>query len=156
MGSNRTIPANYPQPLGNQLQKADAFRQASMLRQEMVTDLLAVLSEAREPGVRQRLIRLVESHLKAGMTAAQRAEDLWPTEEEAGQMIAAKPDLKPAAAKKHLKVFQQWNKVQHRSLELLESSFENISLILARLRPPEPIAETPKPGVKPLRTQAGG
>jgi hypothetical protein len=138
--TSRTLPANYPQPLATQILKADGHRQASILRQEIVTELLGVLSEAREPGIRVRLIRLVEAHLKAGRNAAAKAEELWPEIDTVKEILTAKADAKPAASKKHLALFEQFDKVHHRSIELLENSFQNIALILDRLQPPDPDA----------------
>jgi hypothetical protein len=134
----RTIPANYPQPLGTQILKADAQRQFSMLRQEIVTDLLAVLSDAREPQVRARLIKLVETHLHSGLAAANKAQALWPELEHVKEIIAKDTDTKPSVAKRHLHVFERLDRVQRRSLDLLHDSFENIQLILDRVRPVEP------------------
>ena len=139
----KSIPANYPQPLGTQILKADGHLQASILRQEIVTDLLGILNETREPAVRSRLVRLVEGYLKAGVAAAHKAEELWPSLEEAKETFAALPDLKPSLAKKHLKQFEQFDGVQHRSLDLLEASFGNIRVILERLR--GPVSPAPAP-----------
>ncbi len=132
----RTIPANFPQPLGTRIQKADTHRQASMLRQEFVTELVVVLAEAREGAVRTRLIKLIETNLRLGMAAARKAEDLWPEMGEVRDLVE-KNATKPAVARKHLKLFEQLDRVQRRSLALLENSFENIELILERTQPPE-------------------
>jgi hypothetical protein len=134
----RNLPVNYPQPLATQILKAEGHRQASMLRQEIVTDLLGVLNEAREPGTRVRLLKLIESNLKSGMTAAEKAEELWPTLQDVREVLTADTEAKPAATRKHLTLFEQFDKVHHRSLELLKSSFEHIHVILDRLQPPEP------------------
>jgi hypothetical protein len=134
----RSLPANYPQPIGTQILKADAQRQASMLRQEIVTDLLGLLPDTREAHVRARMVRLIESYLKSGAAAAERAEELWPDAVEVKELLAARAELKPATARKHLSLFDQLDRTHRRSLELLQDSFGNIRLILERLRPPEP------------------
>lgn len=144
----RNLPANYPQPLASQILKAEAHRQASMVRQEVVTDLLTVLSEAREPGVRLRLIRLIEANLKTGVAAAEKAEELWPTVQDVRDVLTSDTEAKPSALRKHLTLFEQLDKVHHRSLELLESSHEHIEVILERLRPQE-AAEQPSKLAKP-------
>jgi len=135
--SARSIPPNYPQPIGTQLLKADAQRQISIVRQEVVTDLLSVLADLREPQVRQRLVKVIESNLRAGLTAAEKAESLWPELQAVQESLAAKADLKPALAKKHLKLFEQFDRVQRRSLALLAESFDHIRVILDRLQPPD-------------------
>ena len=145
----RSIPANFPQPLGNQILKAESQRQASMLRQEFAADLIAVLTESREPGTRGRLIQLVESHLRLGIRAARKAEDLWPELEEVRDVVAKKAEAKPALARKHLKLFEQFDRVQQRSLALLENSFENIQLILDRIQPIDPAFS--KPAATPVK-----
>jgi hypothetical protein len=134
--SARTIPANYPGTLGIQILKAEAQRQASMLRQEVVTDLLSILSETRETNVRNRLIKLVEANLRAGLTAAQKAEDSWPEAAEAKELLENRKDAKPAVARKQLKVFEQCDRVHRRSLALLNDSFDHIRVILDRLQVP--------------------
>jgi hypothetical protein len=133
----RSLPAHFPQPFGSQILKAEADRQMSILRQEIVTELLGVLAEARELGVRTRLIRLVEHNLKHGLRQAEKSEEVWP---ELGELEAALKDgdeIKPAAAKRYLGTFQQLDKVHRRSLDLLKDSFQNIRLILDRLQPAE-------------------
>lgn len=144
----RSIPTNYPQPLGTRIQKADAQRQASVLRQEFVTELVSILSETKEPAVRGRLLRLIASNLKLGMTAARKAEDLWPELEDVKELVEKNGEAKPAVAKKHLRLFEQFDRVQRRSLALLENSFENIQVILDRTQPAEqPLkAPTASPG----------
>src|SRR5207248_3577328 len=99
----RSIPAHYPAPLGVQILKADAHRQASMLRQEIASELLPLLGDAREPQLRQRLVRLVENQLRAGRASAQKAGDQWPHLQDVQERLTRATDLKPAAAKKHLK-----------------------------------------------------
>ncbi len=136
--ARRTIPANYPQPLGAHLLRAETQRQIGMVRQEIVTDLLSVLNEAREPNTRSRLIKLVESNLRSGLTAIRRAEDLWPELEEAQESIAKHAAEKPALAKKHLKLFESFDRVQRRYLEILHHSFANTQVILDRLHPVQP------------------
>ena len=149
--SGRNIPATFPQPSGNQILKADAQRQISMLRQEMVTDLLSILSDSREASVRGRLIKLIEANLRHGWAAARRAEDLWPSLDDVRQIIEKRSDIKPAAARKHLKLFEQLDRVQHRSLALLSHSFENIRLILDRIQPTEPVVPKPSAAAAPHR-----
>jgi hypothetical protein len=137
--SARNIPANFPQPLGMQLLKADAERRASMVRQEIVTDLLAILAEARENAVRSKLVRLSQANFKTAQTCAQRARELWPDEDEIEKTFADRPEIKPVQLRKHRKLFDQLNKVHQRSLSLLDTSFEHIQLILDRLQPSSPI-----------------
>jgi len=139
--------------LGNQIQKADTQRQVSMLRQEMMSDLLSVLGEARENGVRLRLIRLVELNLKRGLAATSKAEELWPDMQKVRTILDGQSESKPALARKHLKIFEQADKVHRRSLDLLHSSFENIQLILDRLQPVEPASATPPSGQDSLAPQ---
>ena len=139
----RTIPASFPQPLGNRLLNADTQRQISILRQEVVTELLAVLGEVREGGVRTRLIKIIETNLRQGLAAARRSEELWPSVDEVKQTIQARPETKPALVNKHLKLFEQYDRVQHRSLGLLADSFEHIRVILDRVQPPEPMPAKP-------------
>lgn len=116
--------------------KADAHLQASVLRQEFVTELVAVLAESREGSVRTRLIKLIEANLRMGMAEARKAESLWPEMGEVRESVE-KNAAKPAVARKHLKLFEKFDRVQRRSLALLENSFENIELILERTQPPE-------------------
>lgn len=116
-----------------------------MLRQEIVTDLLGILNETREPGIRVRLFKLIESNLRAGVTASEKADELWPTLQEVREVLTADTKAKPAAMRKHLTLFEQLDKVHHRSLELLESSFEHIQVILERLQPPEPAGPNTAP-----------
>jgi hypothetical protein len=144
--TGRNVPPTFPQPLGNQIQKADTQRQVSMLRQEIVSDLLSVLGEARESGVRLRLIRLVEANLKRGLAATSKAEELWPDMQKVRAVLDGQTESKPALARKHLKVFEQADKVHRRSLDLLHSSFENIQVILDRLQPVEPPSAQPGSG----------
>jgi hypothetical protein len=148
----RNVPPTYPQALGYPILKADACRQASMLRQEFVTDLLSALGDSRESAVRLRLIRLIQSNLKTGLAAAGKAEDLWPGLDDAKEALAAQAGAKPAMAKKHLRLFEQLDKVHHRSLDLLHGSFENIQLILDRLQPADAtVSKTdPKPASGPV------
>ena len=136
--SARSIPSNYPQPVGTQMLRAEAQRQASMLRQEILTDLLSVLADAREPSVRQRLVRMAETNLRGGIRAAEKAQALWPERQELEELIAKRVDTKPAAAKKQLQLFEQLDKVHHRSMALLTDSFEHIRVILDRVHPPDP------------------
>jgi hypothetical protein len=141
--SARSIPANFPQPLGMRLLRADAQRQASIVRQEIVTDLLAVLSEARDSAVRAKLLRLVQANLKKGQSSAEKARELWP-DDELIEKTFANPDAKPSQLKKQRALLEQLDKVQQRSLALLDSSFEHIQQILERLQPtPQP--EVPGP-----------
>jgi hypothetical protein len=144
----RNLPANYPQPLGNQILKADALRQVSMVRQEIVTDLLAVLPDTHEPAVRARLVKLVEGHLKTGMAAALRSQELWPDMAKAKEIIHGDEKLKPATVKKQLRLFEQLDLVQRRSLALLENSFTNIRLILDRMQTTVPLPNTASPASK--------
>jgi hypothetical protein len=139
--SPRTLPANYPQPLAAQVLKADSHRQTSMLRQEFITDLLSLMADLREPAIRSRLVKMIESNLKTGLAAAAKAEEMWPSLDEATEMVANKPEIKPAAAKKHLKLFAQFDKVHRRSLDLLNGSFANVEVILKRLQPAAPSAK---------------
>lgn len=136
----RNIPANYPQPLGNRILRADAQRQVSMVRQEMVTHLLGVLSETRDQSIRSRLIKLIESNLRSGILSARRSEGLWPSLDDARTAIEGRKDAKPAVVKKHLKLFEQYDRVQRRSLALLDDSFESVRVILERLQPSESAA----------------
>jgi hypothetical protein len=131
--SPRSIPVHYPQPLATQILKAETYRQASMLRQEMATELLGILAEAREPNVRSRLIRFVESNLAAGMTAARRSEELWPDMKDAEKVIAEK-NPKPGTARKNLSLFREYDDLQRKSRRLLDDSFKNVRLILDRLK----------------------
>jgi hypothetical protein len=142
--ASRSIPANYPQPLGSRIQKAEALRQASVLRQEFVTELVAVLAQSKETPVRDRLIKLIETNLRLGMAAARKAEDLWPELAEVREIVE-KNAAKPSTARKHLKLFEQFDRVQRRSLALLENSFENIQLILERSQPPDQNLPKPAP-----------
>lgn len=144
--SPKTIPGNYPQPLGTQILKAETFRQISILRQEMATELLSILADAREPAVRSRLIRLIEANLSAGLTTARRAEDLWPDLDEAKEIIES-AGAKPSVAQRNLKLFLQFNDLQTRTLQLLNDSFGHVRLILDRVQPaPSP---TPNPAAAP-------
>jgi hypothetical protein len=113
--------------------KADAQRQISMLRQELLTELLSILTEAHEPGIRARIARLVETQLRSGLLALEKAESLWPSQAEAKEVIE-EPELKPALQKRWLKVFEQLDKVQSRSCGLLRDSFANVRLILERVQ----------------------
>ena len=128
----RTLPANYPQPLGTQMLRADFQRQFSMLRQEIVSDLLGVLTEAYEPAIRAQVLKLIENHLRSGLAAARKAEDLWPDLEDARETISG-TELKPAVQRRHLKLFEQFDRVQRRSWPLLNDSFANVRLILDRV-----------------------
>src|SRR6266404_3323766 len=101
MATLRSLPVNYPQPLAAQILKADFRRQASMLRQEIVSDLLGVLTEAREPNVRRRLAKLIEANLKLGIAAASKEENLWPEIDQVKEIVGGRPEIKPATAKKH-------------------------------------------------------
>jgi len=96
--AQRRLPPNFPQPLGSHIQQADALRQLSMLRQEIV---------------------------------------------------AKQPDLKPALAKRHLKLFDQLDRVHRRSLGLLADSFGHIRVILDRIQPPQVPAAKPSPAPPP-------
>jgi hypothetical protein len=148
--SARSIPANYPQPLGMQLLRADAQRQDSIARQEIVTDLLAVLNETRDTAVRAKLLRLVQTNLKRGLASAEKARDLWPDSEAIEKGVADRPEAKPAQLRKHRALLEQLDKVQQRSLALLDTSFEHIQLILDRLQPtpaPEQNGEGSGPGL---------
>jgi hypothetical protein len=133
MATTRAVPANYPQPLGTSMLKADAQRQISMLRQETVTELLSILAETHEPAIRLRLIKLIENQLRSGLAAVERAEDLWPSLQDAREVILT-PDRKPAVQKRHLRVYEQLDRVQRRSWELLHDSFDNVRLILDRVQ----------------------
>jgi hypothetical protein len=121
-----------------QILRAEAQRQMSMLRQEVAVDLLGILSQSREAPARQRIIKLTEAHLRAGITAAERAEHLWPDVDGVKTAIEGEEETKPAAAKKHLRVFDQMDRVHQRSLSLLHESFEHIRVILDRVQPMEP------------------
>jgi hypothetical protein len=148
--SARTIPAHFPQPLGMQLLRAEAQRQASIARQEIVTDLLAVLNEVRDTAVRTKLLRLVQTHFKKGLLCAQKARELWPDSAAVEETFSERPDTKPAQLRKHRALFEQLDKVQQRSLALLDSSFEHIQLIMERLQPtpsPEQSAGGSGPGL---------
>jgi hypothetical protein len=136
--SFRTIPHNYPSSLAFEMLKANVLRQASMIRQEFVTELLSVLSETHEPNVRSRLTKLIEANLKAGIAAAQKCEAGWPEMENAKQVIESKTEAKPALGKKYLKLFEQMDRVQQRSLGLLRDSFHHTQVILDRLQAPAP------------------
>jgi hypothetical protein len=139
MASPRSLPANYPPVLATQIFKSEAQRQAGILRQEVVTDLLSILAESREAPVRNRLVKLVEANLKAGLVAVQKAEDLWPDLDEAKEVIEGDGETKPAVVRKHLKVLEQFNRVHQRSLTLLKESFQHIRVILDRVQPPPEI-----------------
>lgn len=143
----RNLPASYPQPLGSQILKADAQRQLSMVRQEVVTDLLTLLTSVRDPSVRERLVKLLEAHLKSGISAAQRSQDLWPEAEAVKKLIESDDKRKPTASKKFLRLFEQYDRVQRRSLALLEESFGHARVILDRIQPVEPVS--PPPAVAP-------
>jgi len=148
--SPRTIPANYPQPLGTQMLKAETQRQIAMVRQEVVTELLSILGETHETGVRSRLIKLVEANLRSGLAATRKAEDLWPELEEAREAIEKHAGEKAAMVKKHLSLFDQLDRIQRRYLDILHHSFDNIQVILDRLQPPLPAA-APAPSSGPAR-----
>jgi hypothetical protein len=136
MAQPRILPANYPQPLGNHVLRADVHRQMSILRQEIVTELLSVLGEAREPAVRSRLVKLIESQLRTGRAALEKAENLWPTLAEAKEAVQS-TETKPATQKRHLKLFEHFDRVQRRSWALLHDSFDNVRLIVDRVQPAE-------------------
>jgi hypothetical protein len=109
-----------------------------MVRQEIVTDLLGLITDVREPAIRIRLLKLVRGHLRSGLASTQRAEQLWPALEEVKKRLQEDNSMKPAAAKRHLQLFEQLDRVQSRSLDLLHGSFDNIQLILERLQPADP------------------
>jgi hypothetical protein len=132
----KTVPASYPQPLGAHMLRADAQRLMSMMRQEIVTELLSLLADTHEAAVRQRVIRLIEGQLRSGLTALHRAKSLWPDLQEAKEAIDV-PEGKPALQKRHLQLYAQFDRVQQRSWGLLHDSFENIRLILDRVQRPE-------------------
>jgi hypothetical protein len=133
--SIRTLPANFPQPLGSQILRADTQRQLSILRQEVVTELLSLLADAQDARQRQRIIKLIETNLRAGNAAAEKAENLFPNLDEVKQKLESQEEVKPAVVKKHLKAFEQFARVQERSLTLLHESFDHIRLILERVKP---------------------
>ena len=133
-----------------QLLRADAQRQASIARQEIVTDLLAVLTETRDTAARGKLLRLVQTNLKKGLAAAEKARAFWPDLEAIEKSFAERPDTKPAQVRKHRALLQQLDKVQQRSLALLDTSFDHIQLILDRLQPtpaPDQSAGATGPGL---------
>jgi hypothetical protein len=144
MATTRAVPANYPQPLGSQMLRADGQRHISMLRQEILTELLSMLTEAHEPAIRSRLTRLIESQLRSGFSALQRAENLWPDSDEAREVIGGSK-LKPAVQKRHLKLFDRLDRVQRRSWDLLNDSFANVRLILDRVQSTARLERAPSP-----------
>lgn len=105
------------------------------MRQEVVTDLLNILSVAQDPGIRLRLLRMIENNLRLGVASSERAKNLWPSLEDVKATVEGRPNIKPAAVKKQLKLFEQWDKVHERSLSLLSNSFGHIRVILDRLKP---------------------
>jgi hypothetical protein len=109
-----------------------------MLRQEVATELLSLLADAQDLPLRQRIIKLVESNLRAGNAAAEKAESLFPELDELKQKLESLEEVKPAVVKKHLKAFEQFARVQERSLALLHESFDHIRLILERVKPAGP------------------
>lgn len=139
---SKIIPVTFPQPLGMQMARSEAWRQSSILRQEFVTELLAILAEAKETGARARLIKAIQANLGAGLAAARKAEDLWPERDDVEKTLSETTDLKPAQAKKHRKLFEQLDRVHQRSLSLLENSFDSVHLILERVQPAGRPAQT--------------
>jgi hypothetical protein len=135
--SPRSLPSHYPQPLATGILKAETYRQASMLRQEIALELLNILAEIKEPAIRARLVKFVESNLAAGMVAARKSRELWPEVDEAQRIIFEKCP-KPASAHKNLKLFSNFDDLQQKSLRLLDDSFRNVRLILDRLQSSRP------------------
>ena len=139
------------------LLKAEAQRQISITRQEIVSDLITVYAAAREPTVRKLLVRLIETNLRSGLVAAKRTDDLWPELQEAEAMIEEASREKPSTARKHRKLFEQLDRVQGRSLKLLHDSFDNIQLILDRMQVvaplPSPAAPNPKPAAPAAKSK---
>ena len=133
--SPRHIPNHYPEPLAALILKAETYRQASILRQEIVTDLIEIVTHITEPGARRKLIHLIERNLRAGLAAVEKAEKLWPDEKEAQQILQEKCS-KPATAQKHLKLFKEFDQVTKKSLQLLHESHANIQIILEKLNVP--------------------
>ncbi len=135
MAQSRSLPANFPQTLGVPMLKSEAQRQISMLRQEFVTELLGVLSLAREPGLRAKLLKLVEHNLRAGIAAAERTESLWPNANDARAFLENQVETKPTTVRKQVSVFEQLDKSHTRALGLLKDSFDHTRVILDRLQP---------------------
>jgi hypothetical protein len=130
----RSIPLNYPPALAAPISKADALRQISIVRQEIITDLLSLLADTHEADVRRRLIRCIESNLKAGLLSSSKAESLWPSVEDATRLIQQRQDAKPAVSRRHLSLFNQLDRTHRRSLALLQESFQHGQEILSRLQ----------------------
>jgi hypothetical protein len=140
--SPRSIPAQYPQPLASIVLKAEIYRQASILRQEIAADLLSIASESKEPVVRAKLIRLVETNLASGVAATRKCEELWPEAAEAERIIAEKCP-KPASANRNMALFRKFDDLQRKSMRLLQDSFKNIRLIIDRMQPSDQKANKP-------------
>jgi hypothetical protein len=141
----KELPHNFPPRLLIQMLKSETCRQAGMIRQEILTELLSIVEQTSDPSIRKRLIRLVEINLKAGLSVVEKSEELWPASadaEESFQTLDSKESIKA----RHLRLYQEWDKRHARSLELLQESFSNIRLILAKARPPSDGSRLPSDG----------
>lgn len=119
-----------------QILKADTYRQISMLRQEMATDLVGAVQRVVDPAVRRELLKVIAANLRAGRVAAERAAELWPSADDAAQAIVGL-EIKEGQKKKFLQQFQQFTTVHSKSQKLLEDSFRHLGVILERLGHPE-------------------
>jgi hypothetical protein len=130
----KQIPEGYSQPLGMRILKADAYRQASMLRQEVAAELVGILGEREEHSLRRRLVRFIEQNVDAGTQAATKARETWPDHDEAMEIIDG-TELKDSQKKKQREIFERFEGLNDKSHSLLENSFRHIRIILERLHP---------------------
>ena len=129
----KELPVNFPQRLLIALLKSEACRQAGMIRQEILAELLDVLEQANEGSIRYRLIHSIQTNLKAGIAAAEKSESLWPGDDEAKELVQSL-EVKESIKAKHLKAFADWDRRHKRSLNLLQESFANIRIIVERIQ----------------------
>ncbi len=138
------VPNSFPPALGFQILKSETQRQAAIIRQEILTDLVTLLDAVKDPAARKKLIGLIETHFKAGTRALEKSQELWPDTASVREEIEAQ-ETKPATQQKNLKLFEQFDAVHGKSIALLQTSFEHIHVILEKAQFFAPIALAEKP-----------
>jgi hypothetical protein len=131
--SPKTIPNNFPQPLGMEILKAEQSRQECLIRHEFTAGLIQLLTSPGSGNLKPKLLQLAQQHLKAGIKAVEKAQSLWPEEQRAQELLRAAGEKKKGSAK-FLQLFREYEACQRKSLKLLHQSHEHIGIILEKLR----------------------
>jgi hypothetical protein len=140
----KSLSDSYPQPVASWILKAELQRQNSLLRHELVAELVDLATEISAPDERKKLLAALDRNLRLGVECAREAEKLWP---EAGlvQQRIGEATEKKSLQQKHLNLFKQLESAHRKSLRVLLDSFDHVQAVVDKIRPVPLAAPAPAP-----------